>query len=271
MGGERRRSERRADGSDAPFGPEEALFGWLPRAGAAGFLLLALALLFFAWRHHDDYRLIPRDGGASLERGVFAPWGWDAWTPEASGAAWASVPWALGDDAPPLEGELGDLADVFADLLTEQVEASLGDPAALAAATTQLEAFAAWYSSEFGHDPEPAARARALLQAGVETQRSHEEAARAAEEAEAEARKQAVLADEAAATEAERELARVRAHSASRRSLLIRVEEFLDGLPPAGEGTLQEEADRAALETFVRTMDTPLPAATRGLPPGDTP
>ncbi|GEM_PF-3058149 len=260
---------------DAPFGPEEALFGWVPRAGAGAALLLAVLMLVSAWRHHDEYRLMPREAGATLERGVFAPWGWDPWTPAGGDEAWAPVPWSLGDDAPPLEGEIGDLADVFADLLTQRVEASLGDPAALEPAAAQLETFAAWYSAEFGQDPEPAARARALLKSSDERARSEAEAAAVAEEAEETARRLAILAEEAAADEREREVAVLRAHNAARRSLLLRVEEFLAGLPAPGAGSAQQEADRAAIEDFVHTMDTPLatptPAPTPAPIPGDAP
>jgi len=256
---------------DAPFGPEEALFGWVPRAGAAAVLLIAVLMLASAWRHHDEYRLMPREAGATLERGVFAPWGWDPWTPNGAAAAWSPVPWALGDDAPPLEGDLGDLADVFADLLTQRVEASLGDPAALDPASAQVEAFAAWYGAEFGEEPEPILRARALQQAAVDQAKSEAEAVEAAAEAEEEARRLAILAQEAVATERERAVAGQRAHNAARRSLLLRVEDFLAGLPPAGEGSPQQEADRAAIETFVRTMDTPVPSAPPAPTPGETP
>jgi hypothetical protein len=211
-----------------------------------------------AWRHHGHYRLIPREDGATLERGVFAPWGWDPWVPKGAQAAWSAVPWSLGDDAPPLQGELGDLADVFADLLTMRVEATLGDSKQLAGASTQVEVFAAWYFAEFGQEPEPTARARTLVQTGIETRRSKEEAHALAAEAEEEARRLAIIALEEVASDRERTLARVRAHNAARRSLLIRVEDFLAGLSPAGEGSIQEELDRAAIETFVHTMDTRL-------------
>ena len=116
--------------SDGPFAPDEALFGWSPKRSAVVVLVVALGLLVSAWSHHHDYRLAPHESGATLERGVFAPWGWDEWVPEGGESAWIPVPWSLGDDAPPLEGELGDLADVFADLLTEQAEV-LGDPEAV--------------------------------------------------------------------------------------------------------------------------------------------
>lgn len=267
--GSQRRGGDRRDAGDSPFGPEEALFGWVPRAGAGAVLLLAVLLLVFAWRHHDEYRLIPHEQGATLERGVFAPWGWDAWTPEGGAEAWAPVPWSLGEDAPGLEGELGDLADVFADLLTQRVEAVLGDDDAVAVASARVESFAAWYATKFGQEPEPTARARTLLKASVDQARSAAETEAAAVAASDEAQRQEILSQEVAATEREREVARVRSHNAGRRSLLLRVEEFLAGLPPAGQGSPQEEADRVSIEIFVHAMDTPLAAPAAD--PGETP
>ncbi len=251
---------------DDPFLPEEGFFWWLPRAAAILLVLVALILLTVATIHHGKYRLVRLDdGAASLERGRFAPRGWEAFAPDGGIEAWSGVQWHASAPEPPLHGELRDLAETWLGMIRAgAADISEGDFEALEQAESKEYAFEAWYQARYSATP-PAvgsigevraswalARAEAEAEAEAQAQAEEEARVRAAEAAEALARAHADAADPDEA------LTRARSYSAQRRALLGEVERLLRELPPAGAGSPEEERDRAALETLVRQMDTPV-------------
>jgi len=254
---------------DDPFLPEDGLLAWLPRAAAIGLVGVCVVLLSAAALHHGEYRLVRLDDGtALLERGRFAPRGWEAAVPGGAVEAWAPIAWSGRAPAPPLRGELRDLAETWLGMIRDDA-ASLadGDLAALDVLGEREQSFEAWYRTRWGEAPpevgavpairaswaaaELAAEVAAAEQARIAEVRTAEAAAAAA----ALARAQHDAADPTgAASEA---LERARTYSAERRALLREAEELLARLPPPSTGSAEEQRDREALEGFVRRMDTP--------------
>ena len=255
---------------DDPFLPEEGFFWWLPRALAMALVLVALGLLAAATVHHGKYRLVKSDDGmAVLERGRFYPRGWTTYVPDGAIEAWTPVLWPAQSVDPPMEGEFRDLADTYLGFVRTRVVEHPDDLELLALMEVQEESFEAWYRGRWSGEEPPAAgslrakrdaqaaeQAEALKQAEAQeaTRLANEAAevaaARAAEEAEAErARARRMLTEEEVLDQA-------RSYAARRRGLLTDAEDLLATLPPAG--TPEEARDRDAVESFIRSMDTPV-------------
>jgi hypothetical protein len=135
----------RKAGGDDPFLPEQELLWWLPRAGVALAVLLAVVLSIVSIVHRQEVRLTVEDGTVVLERGRLAPRGWTPWVPDGAVVAWRPVPWP---DAPaaPLAGDLEELAETFEGIL----RAAAAEPGAdLARYAAQEDALAAWHRRRF--------------------------------------------------------------------------------------------------------------------------
>jgi len=260
---------------DDPFLPEEGFFWWLPRAAAIVLVGVSLILLATATLHHGNYRLVATEDAsdAVLERGRFAPWGWEAFIPDGAVDAWTPIKWPVDGVEPPLEGELQQLTDTYLGFIRSEANARQADADVLLRLDQQEQALEAWYRTRWSGDDPPSSGAVGQLRASLDAE------ARAAEEAETErlrlAREQesqeaaetaaaaaAELAEaqrRAAETEADFEIrmAAARSFAADRRRFLIEAEEMLSRLPAAGSGTADQERDLAAIEAFVTAMDTP--------------
>jgi hypothetical protein len=231
---------------------------------------VCLCLLAAAALHHGKYRLVRLDDGtAVLERGRFAPRGWEVHVPDGAVEAWTAIAWSESAPEPPLKGEVRDLSETWLGMIRAHAAAlPEGQLERLDELGLREQSFEAWYRSRWGEDPPDAGavpRIRATwADAMQEAEAAAEEAARedevrlaaAAAAAEALARAQMQAADpEGTAREA---LEDARTWSADRRALLRQAEGLLDRLPPAGEGTPEQDRDRAAIEGLVRRMDTPV-------------
>lgn len=254
---------------DDPFLPEDGLIAWLPRAAAIALVLVCVGLLVAAAVHHSQYRIVKQeDGTALLERGRFAPRGWESSAPDGAVEAWTAIPWA--SSAPsPLRGELRDLAETWLGMIrAEAASLSEGDLETLDALGAREQSFEAWYRSRWSEDPPavgavPAIRASwaeaelaAERAAAEEARLGADRAAEASAAAAAFARAQLDAADPIGATS--EALDRARTYAATRRALLREAEELLSRLPRSGTGSPEEERDRDAITSFVRRMDTPV-------------
>lgn len=257
---------------DDPFLPEEGFYWWLPRAVTLILVLLALFLAGGTALHHGDYRLAKReqDGAAILEKGRFRPWGWEATIPGGALDAWAPVAWEESVEAP-LEGGLRDLADVFHGFLRAAAVAARGNDSELARLEAQEAALGAWYRSRWpGREPSqacwiPALRAEWQQDPGRRAsdggpaagpgRRAGGEEAAAPSTADPR-RARAGSGDGPWSSDPRLELAL--AYASDRRAVLRDAEDLLASLPATGQGTPDEERDRLAIESFIRTMDTPV-------------
>jgi len=257
---------------DDPFLPEEGFAWWFPRAAAMLLVGVSLVLLGTASVHHGQYRLVLlEDGGAQLERGRFAPWGWESEIPDGALEAWAPVRWPAESVEAPLDGELRGLAETFLGFVRRQGrEAAVGSEQ-LGRLEEQERELEVWYRERFSGDEPPAAGSlaerRAELEAGARAAEAEAEERRRQEEEEVAAEAAASAAAELAEAQrrardagavAEEELRRARSFQAARRAVLRDAELLLEELQSEAEPSLERDRDRAALEAFIESMDTPV-------------
>jgi hypothetical protein len=298
---------------DDPFLPEEGFFWWLPRALMMGGVALALFLLIAATIHHGKFRLVlvEDESTALLQRGRFAPWGWEAFIPEGELDAWAPVAWPTETVEAPLKGELRVLAEDFLAFIRARAAEVREDQDLLGPLEAQEAAFEAWYQERWDEEPPQTgsiaslrSEARTAREAEEEQARLEQEArdaeaaqAAAAELADAQRRAELEAAGESVEEEAEAAgeseldagaqtepgvidpfapsvtpeptpaptaepgedpaLTAARAYASDRRAALRNAEDLLSRLPPPGQGTPEDARDRAALERFILSMDTP--------------
>ncbi len=255
---------------DDPFLPEDGLIAWLPRAAAIALVLVCVGLLIAAAVHHGKYRLVRLDdGSAVLERGRFAPRGWEAAVPDGAVDVWTAIAWSESAPEPPLRGELRDLSETWVGMVRAEAAAlPEGDLEALDALGVREQSFEAWYRARWGEDPPGVGAVPAIRASWAEAEQAAEAAAVEVE------RLAAIRAEEAAAAAAalaqaqfhaadpvgaaDDALDRARTYSSDRRALLRQAEELMARLPAPGTGSPEDERDRAALEGFVQRMDTPV-------------
>ena len=217
---------------DDPFLPEQELLWWAPRVAVLLVILILLGWGLGSILHHRGLRLARQDGQAVLQRGTLSLRGWGPWIPDGAVAAWAPVPWTNGLVEPPVPGELEDLAPTFAGLLREAGRAT-ADLAAVERLAAQERALQEWHRTRWGGDLPGGLELGALL---------------------AERTKPAPVVPPPPVS-----LEKGRAYNQARRALLLSAERLLGDLPPFGAGNPTEERDRAAIEAFILSMDTPTP------------
>jgi hypothetical protein len=238
------------------------LFWWLPRAALLLFLLIGAGYLIGSSLNRGKYQLVlDEQGAALLQRGRFAPGGWNSFVPDGALDAWAPVAWPDQTVEAPLEGELVDLADTYLGFLRAKAAQHIEDDVVLDAMVAQERKLEAWYASRWDAASVPQAGEVKALRAARDSAREQAAAAvAAAVAAAAESARQAKLkseAEEQARLEAELRASsqdRARNYAARRRFLIREAEVLLEGLPQ--DSGPEQARDRQAIERFIDSMNT---------------
>ncbi len=122
---------------------------WLVIAGA---LIAVFLILSFA--NSRSYRIVQADGQATVVKGFFLPWGYDAFVPLGAEAAFNPIPWV---EPPPelvLRGNLKSVSDTYYHLLYLASADVRGDQGLYLERNTQAGAFESWYKDRFGGTPD---------------------------------------------------------------------------------------------------------------------